>query len=412
MSKRRVVVTGLGVKSSIGNNVKKFFESLKEGICGIKKIEFLDCSNLKVKVASYDYDFNPLEYFSKKDLRRTDRFCMFAVAAAKDALNGQDILAVHQQERVGVIFSSGIGGIKTVETEYEKMLKKGEDFVSVFFIPMMISNMAAGLISLETGFKGDSLSISTACASSTHAIGEAFRKVRDGYLDACVTGGTESGISNLTIAGFSNMRALTTQQDPNLACLPFDERRSGFVMGEGAAVLFLEELSFAKKRGANIYGEIVGYGATSDAYHITKPNPDAKMPARAILNALEDGKVNLDEICYVNAHGTSTKINDVMETNALKLAFKEHAKNLLISSTKSMTGHMLGAAGAVEALATIKALQEGILPPTIGLLKKDVECDLNYIPNFAVEKDAKFAISSSFGFGGHNAVLCFKKFEG
>ena len=410
MKKRRVVVTALGVKSSIGNSVQSFFNSLKNGVHGIKPISFMDVSRLDVKVASYDYDFDANEYFTKKELRRTDRFCQFAVAAVKDALSGQDILNFYSPYRVGVIFSSGIGGVKTMEIEHENMLLKGEKSVSAFFIPMMISNMAAGLISILTGFKGDNVSISTACASSSHALGEAFVKVRDGYLDACLTGGAESGISNLTVAGFSNMRALTTAKDPNRASIPFDRERSGFVMGEGAAVLFLEELEMAKKRQANILAEVVGYGATCDAYHITKPHPDAKAQANSILKALSDANVAISDVDYVNAHGTSTKINDVTETKALKLAFKDNAKNLLISSTKSMTGHMLGAAGAVEAVATILALKEGVVPPTVGLKEKDPECDLFYVPNVAIEKDIKCAISSSFGFGGHNATLCFKKF--
>ena len=300
----------------------------------------------------------------------------------------------------------------TIEIEHQKLLEKGFDSVSVFLIPMMISNMAAGLISIETGFKGDSISLSTACASSSHAIGEAFRKIRDGYLDAAITGGAEAGISIFTLAGFYNMCALTDTSDENSASIPFDLRRNGFVMGEGAGVLFLEELESAKKRGAKIFGEIVGYGATSDAYHITKPDPEANSQKNAIVNCLKDAGISYSDVDYINAHGTSTKINDVMETKAIKLAFKEHAKDIFISSTKSMTGHMLGAAGAAEAIATIMALKEGVVPPTIGLKEKDPECDLFYTPNVAVEKDMRYAISSSFGFGGHNAVLSFKKFEG
>ena len=410
MQKRRVVVTGLGVKSSIGNSVDCFLKSLKNAEVGIKPISFLDTSSLDVKVASYDYDFNPLDYFEKKELRKTDRFCQMAVAATKDALKGQDVLSTYNPYRVGVIYSSGIGGMSTIEKEYEKALQKGPEFVSVFLVPMMITNMAAGLIAIQTGFKADNISISTACASSTNAIGEAFRKIRDGYLDAALTGGAEAGISLFTLAGFQNLRALTLQEDPKKASIPFDVERSGFVMGEGAASIFLEELSFAKKRGAKIYGEIVGYGATCDAYHITKPNPTAESQKEAICLALKDADLQYYEVDYVNAHGTSTKINDVVETKALKLAFKEHALKLFISSTKSMTGHMLGAAGAVEAVATILALKEGFVPPTVGLLNKDPECDLNYVANKAQYEEIKTAISSSFGFGGHNAVLTFKKY--
>ena len=412
MLKRRVVVTGLGVKSSVGNDYRSFFDGLKNGKNGIKPISFIDKEDININVAAYDYEFDPLKYFNRKDLRRMDRFCQFAVAATKDLLEGQDILKFYDPYKVGVIFSSGIGGISTIEKEYEKLLKKGPDSVSVFLIPMMISNMAAGLISIETGFKGDNYCITTACASSSHAIGEAFRKIKDGYLDAVLTGGAEGGISSFTIAGFYNMRALTDTKDVKTASIPFDKRRSGFVMGEGAAVLFLEELESAKIRGAEIFGEIVGYGATADAYHITKPDITAEAQKNAILNALKEANVAYNEIDYVNAHGTSTKINDLTETKALKLAFNEHAKDLLISSTKSMTGHMLGAAGAAEAIVSILALKEGIVPPTIGLNEKDPECDLFYVPNNAFEKDIKYAISSSFGFGGHNAVLCFKKFEG
>lgn len=411
MEKRRVVVTAMGVKSPIGVNLKEFLASLKSGVNGIKPISFLNCEKLAVKVAGYVYEFNPLNYFEKKDLRKIDRFCQLAVAATKDALKEQEILKWHNPYRVGVIYSSGIGGMSTLEKEHEKMLSKGADFVSVFLIPKMISNMAAGLISIETGFKGENFSLSTACASSSHAIGEAFRKIRDGYLDAAITGGAEAGISEFTLAGFNNLRALTNEKDPNKASIPFNKNRNGFVMGEGAGSLFLEELSFAKKRGAKIYGEILGYGSTIDAYHITKPDPTASSQQKAIVFALKDAKILKEDVDYVNAHGTSTKINDVVETKALKLAFKEHAKNLLISSTKSMTGHMLGAAGAVEAIATVLALKHGFVPPTIGLSEQDLECDLFYTPNTAKEKNIKHAISSSFGFGGHNAVLCFKKYE-
>ena len=412
--KRRVVVTGIGIKSCIGNTLNEFFSSLKNGKNGIRPIEFIDVENIDVKVAAYDYEFNPEDYFEKKELRKMDRFCQFAVAATKDALNNEEnknLLNYYNSYDVGVIFSSGIGGMQTIEKEHEKLLKKGPDSVSVFLIPMMITNMAAGLISINTGFKGENFSISTACSSSTHAIGEAFRKIRDGYLKACLTGGAEAGISEFTLAGFNNMRALTTVKDPNKASIPFNLNRSGFVMGEGAGAILLEELSLAKKRGAKIYGEIVGYGTTCDSFHITKPDLEAKPQAQAIINALKDAEISSSSVNYVNAHGTSTKINDAVETKALKLVFKEKAKDLLISSTKSMTGHMLGAAGAAEAIATILSLKEGISFPTIGLDEKDPECDLFYTPNVFVKKDLKYAISSSFGFGGHNAVLCFKKYE-
>lgn len=412
--KRRVVVTGIGIKSCIGNNIEEFFSSLKSGKNGIKPIEFTNTENIDVKVAAYNYEFKPEDYFEKREIRKTDRFCQFAVASAKDALGrkeNENLLDFYDCYDVGVIFSSGIGGMQTIEKEHEKLLQKGPDSVSVFLIPMMITNMAAGLIAIETGFKGENFSISTACSSSTHAIGEAFRKIRDGYLNACLTGGAEAGISEFTLAGFNNMRALTTEKNPNKASIPFNLKRSGFVMGEGAGAILLEELSCAKKRGAKIYGEILGYGTTCDAFHITKPNLDATPQAKAMENALKDAQISFSDVDYVNAHGTSTKINDAVETKALKLVFKEKAKELLISSTKSMTGHMLGAAGAAEAIATILSLKEGVSFPTIGLDEKDPECDLFYTPNTFVEKDLKYAISSSFGFGGHNAVLCFKKYE-
>lgn len=411
MKKRRVVVTGMGIKSSIGNDLKTYWNSLKNGIHGIRPIEFIDTKDLEVKVASYDYDFDPLSYFDKKTVRKTDRFCQMALAASKDALDGQDLLSVHDPFRVGVIFSSGIGGIGTVEKEHSKWLERGPGRVSVFLIPMMISNIAAGMISIDAGFKGDNMDITTACTSSTHAIGEAFRKIRDGYLDACVAGGSEAGISGLTIAGFSNMKALTKACDPDRASIPFDKQRSGFVIGEGAAALVLEELEFAKVRGARIYAEILGYGATADAYHITSPDPTAKSPAKCFLNAIQDAGVTPSDIDYINAHGTSTVPNDRIETLATKIVFGEHAHDLMISSTKSMTGHMLGAAGAAEAVATILALKFGIVPPTIGYLHKDEECDLDYVTEGAREKPIKYALSNSLGFGGHNATVCFKKFE-
>lgn len=412
INKRRVVITGMGIKSSIGNDITSYWNNLQNGIHGIRPIEFMDTTGLDIKVASYDYDFDPLEYFDKKELRRTDRFCQLGLAAARDALNGEKLLEYYDPFRVGVVFSSGIGGMGTMEKEHTKCVEKGPNRVSVFFVPMMISNMAAGMISIESGFKGDNLDIVTACASSNHAIGEAFRKIRDGYLDACLAGGAESGISRLTVAGFSNMTALTKSDDPDRASIPFDKERNGFVIGEGAAALVLEELESAKARNAKIYGEIVGYGATGDAYHITKPDPSAQGPARCFINAINDAGIKPEDIDYINAHGTSTGPNDLTETNATKIVFKDHSKNLMMSSTKSMTGHMLGAAGAAEAIATVLALKNGIVPPTVGYKVPDENCDLDYVVDGAREKDIKYAISNSLGFGGHNATVCFKKFEG
>lgn len=412
MKKRRVVVTGMGVKSSIGNSLQTFFNNLKNGVHGIRPIEFFDCSRISVKLASYNYEFNPLDYFSSREVKRTDRFCQFAVAAAVDALAGQNLLDFYVDPfRIGVIFSSGIGGFATWQSQHELFLNKGPSGVSVFFIPMMISNMAAGMVSIATGFCGDNFGTVSACASSNHAIGEAFHKIRDGYIDACVAGGAEAGMSEFVFAGFQNMMALTRATDKNAASIPFDRRRSGFVMGEGSAALVLEELECAKERGAKIYGEIVGYGATCDAYNITKPKPDGLAQAKCMERALADGGVSLSEVDYVNAHGTSTKINDETETLALRSLFKSHANNLLVSSTKSMTGHMLGAAGAVEAVATVLALKNGVVFPTVGYVEPDEKCDLNYVVEGPVEKNIKTAISNSFGFGGHNACVCFKKFE-
>lgn len=412
MKKRRVVVTGMGIKCSVGNNLKSYFENLKNGVHGIRPIEFFDCSRLAVKVASYDYDFNPADYFSVRELKRVDRFCQFAVAASVDALKGNELLDFYGDPfKIGVIFSSGIGGFSTWQAQHEQFLKKGPSGVSVFFIPMMISNMAAGMVSIATGFCGSNFGIVSACASSNHAVGEAFHKIRDGYIDACVAGGAEAGMCEFVFSGFQNMMALTRASDENLASIPFDRRRSGFVMGEGAAALVLEELECAKKRKAKIYGEIIGYGATCDAFNITKPKPDGLAQAKCMEKALFDGGVKAFDVDYVNAHGTSTKINDETETLAIKQVFKEHASKLLVSSTKSMTGHLLGAAGAAEAVATILALKNGVVFPTVGYEQPDEKCDLNYVPKKMVEKQIKVAISNSFGFGGHNACVCFKKFE-
>lgn len=412
MKRRRVVVTGMGVKCSIGNDLQTYFENLKEGVHGIRPIEAFDCSQLDVKIASYDYDFNPLDYFSGRELKRTDRFCQFAVAAAADALQGQNLLDFYGDPfRIGVIFSSGIGGFSTWQAQHESFIKKGPAGVSVFFIPAMISNMAAGMVAIATGFCGDNFGTVSACASSNHAIGEAFHKIRDGYVDACVAGGAEAGLCAFVVSGFQNMMALTKTTDVDAASIPFDRRRSGFVMGEGGAALVLEELENAKKRGAKIYGEIVGYGATCDAFNITKPKPDGVAQMKCMERALDDAGVDLNEVDYVNAHGTSTKINDETETLAIRSLFKSHADNLLVSSTKSMTGHLLGAAGAAEAIATVLALKNGLVFPTVGLKEPDEKCNLNYVAGKASFCNIKVAISNSFGFGGHNACVCFKKFE-
>lgn len=410
---RRVVITGMGVKTPVGNQLDVFWNNITSGKHGIKMIDTFDTSDIDVKVAALNSDFDPLDYIEKKELRRTDRFCQFAVAAAQDAVEdcGTDLKEVYDPYRIGVIVASGIGGMPVIEAEHEKFLAKGPKRVSVFFVPAMIGNMAAGMISIRTGFKGANFCPVTACASSNHALGEAFHKIRDGYLDACVTGGTEASITKFAAAGFMNMTALTKSEDPDRASIPFDKERNGFVMGEGAGILVLEELEHAKQRGAKIYAEVVGYGATGDAYHITAPDPTAEGPAKCFEFAIKDAGIEPDAIDYVNAHGTSTGPNDATETLAVKKVFGAHANDLLISSTKSMTGHLLGAAGAVEGIVSALALKEGIVPPTAGYKVPDEECDLNYVTNGAEKADIQYALSNSLGFGGHNATVCFKKYE-
>lgn len=410
---RRVVITGVGVKTPVGNQLDVFWDNIKNGRHGIKRIDTFDTSDIEVKVAAINSDFDPLEYMEKKELRRTDLFCQFAIAAAQDALQdcGGDLKESYDPYRIGVIVGSGIGGMPTIEAEHQKFLEKGPKRISVFFVPAMISNMAAGMISIRTGFKGANYCPVTACASSNHALGEAFHKIRDGYLDACVTGGTEASLTKFAAAGFMNMTALTKSDDPDRASIPFDKERNGFVMSEGAGILILEELEHAKARGAKIYAEIVGYGATGDAYHITAPDPSAEGPAKCFEFAIQDAGITPDQVDYINAHGTSTGPNDVTETLAVKKVLGDHAKEIYMSSTKSMTGHMLGAAGAVEGIITSLALRNGIVPPTAGYRVPDEECDLNYVTNGAVKADIHYALSNSLGFGGHNATICFKKYE-
>ena len=410
---RRVVITGMGAITPVGKTVEEFWASLKAGRHGIAPITAFDTSAVPVKLAAEVKDFDPTLYIEKKEARRMDRFCQFAVGAALDALkDSKTDFGDLDPYRVGVIIGSGIGGLRTMETEYSKLLEKGPDRVSVFFIPMMISNMAAGSIAMKTGFKGINFCPVTACATSTHAVGEAFRAIKHGYLDACVTGGSEATITKFAVAGFNNMTALSRSTDPDRASIPFDAQRDGFVIGEGGAVLILEELEHAKARGAEIYAEVVGYGATCDAYHITSPAPNGEAAAKAMSLAIEEAGLKPDEIDYVNAHGTSTSLNDKYETGAIKIALGEAAEKVAVSSTKSMTGHLLGAAGAVESIACALALKEGIIPPTIGYQNADPECDLDYVTEGARKADIKAAISNSLGFGGHNATLCFKKYEG
>ena len=409
---KRVVITGLGAITPIGIGKDNFWNSLLEGKSGIGYITKFNAENHDSKIAAEVSDFNPLDFLDKKEAKRMDKFAQFAVAATSLALKDGNIdLDSLNREKIGTIIGSGIGGIETLETEEVKYMEKGPNRVSPLFIPMMISNMAAGQVSMNFGLKGASMTITTACASATHAIGEAFRMIKHGYLDMAITGGTESSITPLAVAGFCSMKALSTRNDdPSKASRPFDKQRDGFIMGEGAGVLILEELDHAIKRGATIYAEIVGYGATSDAFHITQPDPEANGATNAMRLALEDGGVDCTEVGYINAHGTSTHFNDKLETLAIKTLFKEHAYNLNISSTKSMTGHLLGAAGGIEAIATALALKEGMIPPTINYENTDEECDLNYTPNKAVARDIKFAMSNSLGFGGHNGSILLKKY--
>ncbi|ADH61042.1 3-oxoacyl-(acyl-carrier-protein) synthase 2 [Thermoanaerobacter mathranii subsp. mathranii str. A3] len=407
----RVVVTGVGVITPLGNTVEKFWNSLINGESGIDTVTKFDVSEFPTKVAAEVKDFEPTLYIDKKEARRMDRFIQFAVASAKLALEDSQIdLSKVDLNRFGVIYGTGIGGIETFENQIKIMYEKGPGKVSPFFIPMMIANMAAGQIAITFGLKGINETIVNACASSTNAIGEAFKAIQRGEADLIVTGGTEAAITPMSFAGFCAMKAMSTNEDPKKASRPFDLNRDGFVMGEGSASLILESLEHAQKRGAKIYAEIIGYGATDDAYHITAPAPEGEGAARAMEAALKDGKVSFEMIDYINAHGTSTEYNDKFETMAIKKVFKDHAYKLYVSSIKSMVGHLLGAAGAVEAVATVLTIKNGIIPPTINYETPDPECDLNYVPNEAIEKEVNYAISNSFGFGGHNGTILFKKF--
>ena len=408
---KRVVITGMGTINPLGNNVPQFCEGLKEGRLGISKIDQFDCSDFDVKCVGAVKDFDPLTAIDKKESRRMDRFTQFAVCAADEALKdaGSDFKDVDPY-RAGVIIGVGIGGLNLTEQEHAKFLAK-PDKISVFYIPMMIANMAAGTVSMKTGFKGDNYATVTACASGTHAVGEAFRKIKDGYLDVAIAGGAESCISRFALAGFNNMKALSREEDPEKASTPFDLNRKGFVLGEGCGILVLEEYEHAKARGAKIYAEVAGYGATCDAHHITAPLADGSGGAKAMAMALTDGGVAPEQVGYINAHGTSTHLNDAGETAAVKTVFGPHAYQLAMSSTKSMTGHMLGAAGAVEAIFTALSLWDGFLPATIHYQTPDPDCDLDVVPNEGRPADIRYALSNSLGFGGHNGSLLLKKWE-
>ena len=408
---RRVVVTGIGMITPVGNNTSDSWNAVKNGECGIGPITHYDTTGRKVTLAGEVKGYDPAATIDPKELRKMDRFVQFAMTAASEAVEASGIdFASENTERAGVIISSGIGGFATIQSEIIKGNEKGYDRVSPYFIPQIISNMAAGQIAIKYGLNGMCSCVVTACAGGTNAIGDAFHRIRDGYEDVMLCGGTEACITEIGIGGFTSMRALHTGNDPKRASIPFDKDRSGFVMGEGAAVLILEEEEHAKKRGAKIYGEVVGYGANCDANHITAPLEDGSMAAKCLTLALNDANVKPEEIDYINAHGTSTHLNDSGETKAIKLAFSEHAKKLMVSSTKSMTGHLLGAAGAVEAGFSILALKDGFIPATIGYENFDEECDLDIVPNVGRNKDIRYAVSNSLGFGGHNACLVFKKY--
>ena len=406
---KRVVITGMGCVTPVGNDVDSFWTSIINGKHGFGEITKFDASDMKVKIAAEVKDFHPESYIEKNEIKRTDLYSQYAIAAATQAMNESGIFGKVAPERLGVYVSSGIGGMNTFEIEAEKKITRGPSRISPLFIPMMIANIAAALVAIMYNAQGPCLPVVTACATGTHSIGEAFRAIKHGYADAIIAGGAEASITPLAIGGFTNMMALSTRIDPDYCSTPFDKSRDGFVMGEGAGVVVLEEYEHAKARGANILAEIVGYGNTCDAYHITAPHPEARGSAKMIQLALEEAGITASEKLYINPHGTSTPMNDKIETFAIKAALGDVAYKIPISSTKSMTGHMLGAAGGVEAIVAIKAIQNQLAPPTIGYKEADPDCDLDYVPNKARECRIDSAISLSLGFGGHNAGILFKK---
>lgn len=405
---RKVVITGMGVISPLGHTLLDFWQGLEQGLCGIGQITKFDASQTKVQIAAEVRDFDPTLYMERGEARKCDLFAQYAMAAAVQAVSDSK-LEMSDPGRLGVYMASGIGGMGTFMTEHQKLLERGARGVSPFFIPMMIANMASGNIAIRFHAMGPCLPVVTACATSSHAIGEAFRAIKHGYADAIIAGGAEAVINPLAVAGFTNCMALSTKNDPCTSSIPFDRRRDGFVMGEGSGALVLEEYEHARARGAHIYAFVEGYGNTCDAYHMTAPHPESLSAAQAISLAMEEAALQKDcaEGLYINAHGTGTPLNDKAEVLAIKRALGDAAYRVLISSTKSMTGHMLGAAGAVEAIAAVKALEEGIVPPTIGYVEPDPECDLDFVPNRARKADIRAALSLSLGFGGHNACLAF-----
>lgn len=411
----RVVITGLGAITPVGNNVNEFWNNIKDGVCGITTIDkenYFDTTEYDVHIAGTVKDFSAEDYLGKKEARRSDKFVHLAIKAADEAMEDAKLkIEDIDPYRFGVIVGSGIGGYTTMESQMEVLFKKGPKRVSPFYIPSSIINMVSGTLSMRYGAKGISASTVSACASGASSIGDAFRQIKHGYMDIVIAGGSEAAIIESGIAGFSNLKALSTSQDLERASIPFDKERNGFVMGEGAGILILESLESAKKRGAKIYGEVIGYGATSDAYHITSPNPNGEGAAKAMESAILEGGINKNDVAYINAHGTSTAANDKVETQAIKNCFGERAYDISISSTKSMTGHLLGAAGAIEAIICVKAMNDSFVPPTIGYRVKDEACDLNYTPNEGVNKKIDYSLSNSLGFGGHNVSLLFKNYN-
>ncbi|MED1785260.1 beta-ketoacyl-ACP synthase II [Brevibacillus fortis] len=411
--KRRVVITGVGVVSPVGNDAQTFWNSLLEGKSGIDRLTAFDASDYPTQIAGEVKNFDPEQYMDKKDIRRTDRFVQFGLAAAKMAVEDAKLeITPENAERVGVYIGSGIGGLTTWEEQHSVLLEKGPRRVSPFFIPMLIANMASGAVSIQYGAKGPTSSAITACATGTNAIGDALRLIQFDHADVMIAGGAEATVRPMAFAGFCSAKAMSTSNDePQKASRPFDKDRDGFVMGEGAGVLILEELEHAKKRGATIIAEVIGYGMSADAHHITSPSPGGEGAARCMASALKDAGVDPSEVNYINAHGTSTGQGDIAETQAIKSVFGEHAYKLAVSSTKSMTGHLLGATGGVEAIATAYALRDQVLPPTINLENPDPECDLDYVPNHARKATVNVAVSNTFGFGGHNATVILKRYE-
>ncbi|WP_409968790.1 beta-ketoacyl-ACP synthase II [Bengtsoniella intestinalis] len=413
MKKRTVVITGMGAITPLGHTAQDTWQAMKSGTCGIAPITLYDTKTQKVTLAAEVKDFAPEQYLDKRAARNMARFTQFAMVAAKEAIADCGFIPTEAlAHRCGVIVSSGIGSMQSMETEHSKGLEKGFDRVSPYFIPMTICNMAAGQIAIEAGYRGLCTCPVTACAGGTNAIGDGFRAIRDGYADVMLCGGSEAAITPLAVGGFTSLKALATTDDVNRASIPFDAERSGFVMGEGAAMLILEELEHAKARGAKIYATVEGYGATCDAHHITAPRPDGSGGAMAMQLALDDAGISPEQVAYINAHGTSTHLNDAGETAAVKAVFGDHAHTLAVSSTKSMTGHLLGAAGAVEGMVTALSLQDGFIPATINLQQPDPDCDLDYVPNQGRTASIRYAMSNSLGFGGHNASILLGKWEG